>query len=207
MLAFHDPAPHNLHQAYTAQGIRDASILYSLARRALWLQCYRSANSRSNYLLSVIGLVQAPVFKAAMASGEQAPWRGMRGVKRVTSEFKVHRAVHVCAQAVHQTTSAVVLYHIQTCAVTRAHQLLQQQNLVTRLTAIMCLQYLTNKINNGEWPQVKDLTIVGDDMTRWRFKLCNFDNDMEGGRNLNDDLNVSVQRDQCQAKCLQAGKM
>jgi len=37
---------------------------------------------------------------------------------------------------------------------------------------------------------VKDLTIVGDDMSRWRFKLCNFDNDMEGGKNLNDDLNV-----------------
>lgn len=52
------------------------------------------------------------------------------------------------------------------------------------------LQYLNTKISNGEWPQVKDLTIVGDDMTRWRFKLCNFDNDMEGGRNLNDDLNV-----------------
>ena len=33
--------------------------------------------------------------------------------------------------------------------------------------------------------------MVGDDVYRWRFKLGNFDNDMEGGRNLNDDLNVS----------------
>ena len=33
--------------------------------------------------------------------------------------------------------------------------------------------------------------MVGDDVNRWRFKLGNFDNDMEGGRNLNDDLNVS----------------
>ena len=38
--------------------------------------------------------------------------------------------------------------------------------------------------------QVKDLTVVGDNMTKWRFKLCNFDSDLEGGRNLNDDLNV-----------------
>ena len=53
------------------------------------------------------------------------------------------------------------------------------------------LQYLTNKVNKGEWPQIKDLTIVGDDVNRWRFKLYNFDNDMEGGRNLNEDLNVS----------------
>lgn len=50
-------------------------------------------------------------------------------------------------------------------------------------------KYLNNKIIKGEWPQVKDLTVVGDDMTKWRFKLCNFDSDMEGGRNLNDDLN------------------
>lgn len=54
----------------------------------------------------------------------------------------------------------------------------------------MCLQYLTNKIKLGEWPQVQDLTIVGDDMTKWRFKLRNFDSDLEGGRTLNDDLNV-----------------
>lgn len=75
---------------------------------------------------------------SAMASSDQAPWHGMRGVKRVTSEFK----------------------------------------------------YLSNKIKRGEWPQVKDLTVVGDDMSRWRFKLCNFDNDMEGGKHLNDDLNI-----------------
>ena len=56
----------------------------------------------------------------------------------------------------------------------------------------LSLQYLTKKIKRGEWPQLKDLTIVGDDMTKWRFKLCNFDSDLEGGRNLNDDLNVSV---------------
>lgn len=56
----------------------------------------------------------------------------------------------------------------------------------------MSLQYLTKKIKHGEWPQVKDLTIVGDDMTKWRFKLCNFDSDLEGGRNLNDDLNVTI---------------
>ncbi|DBA84151.1 TPA: hypothetical protein ACH3X1_006619 [Trebouxia sp. C0004] len=75
---------------------------------------------------------------SAMASSDQAPWHGMRGVKRVTSEFK----------------------------------------------------YLSNKIKKGEWPQMKDLTVVSDDMSRWRFKLCNFDNDMEGGKNLNDDLNI-----------------
>ena len=56
------------------------------------------------------------------------------------------------------------------------------------------VQYLTNKINRGEWPQVRDLTIVGDDMTKWRFKLCNFDNDLEGGRTVNDDLNVRHSR-------------
>ena len=53
------------------------------------------------------------------------------------------------------------------------------------------MQDLTRKIAKKEWPQIRSLTVVNDDISTWRFELCNFDNSLEGGRNLNDDLQVS----------------
>jgi hypothetical protein len=40
----------------------------------------------------------------------------------------------------------------------------------------------------GKIPFIKDMTVAGDSMTTWRLKLCNFDNDIAGGYQLNKDI-------------------
>ncbi|KAK9814694.1 hypothetical protein WJX72_010012 [[Myrmecia] bisecta] len=49
-------------------------------------------------------------------------------------------------------------------------------------------KYLGEQIATGALPGVSDLQIVGDDITRWRFHLKDFDNAMAGGAALNGDL-------------------
>lgn len=48
--------------------------------------------------------------------------------------------------------------------------------------------HLSHMIQSGEMPQVHDLELVGDDLMKWRFKVKNFDEDIPGGRSLNQDL-------------------
>ena len=42
--------------------------------------------------------------------------------------------------------------------------------------------------SGGGHPHVSHLALVGDDLLRWRFGLRNFDADLPGGRQLNEDL-------------------
>jgi hypothetical protein len=46
----------------------------------------------------------------------------------------------------------------------------------------------------GSYQVIKDLDIDGDNMNRWRLKLCNFDESSEGGRELNADLRKLSER-------------
>ena len=127
-----------------------------------------------------------------MANSEQPHWHGMQGVRRVQSEFRVslQADAHMLIPVLHASLVSVhsKVFHPGTKCVMALYCSQNTHNILDAVKNV--LQYLTNKVNKGEWPQMKDLTIVGDDINRWRFKLYNFDNDMEGGRNLNDDLNV-----------------
>ena len=49
-------------------------------------------------------------------------------------------------------------------------------------------EYLSRCIKQGNLEQISDLISVDDDITRWRFKLRNFDGSTAAGRNLNSDL-------------------
>ena len=42
------------------------------------------------------------------------------------------------------------------------------------------LRYLSKQIANGYITQIKDITLVGDDISKWQFKVLNFDNDVLG---------------------------
>ena len=50
-------------------------------------------------------------------------------------------------------------------------------------------KHLARLVAGGQLGCVRDLGTVGDDLLTWRFKLRDFDNDAEGGRQLNEDLN------------------
>lgn len=95
---------------------------------------------------------------------ELPAWHGLQGTKRIQAEFKVGGFIADDSFDLH-------------------HGLRFQY-------ATMCVQYLTNKISAGEWPQVKNLSYLGDNITKWRFELKDFDNSLEGGRDLNTDLSV-----------------
>jgi hypothetical protein len=57
---------------------------------------------------------------------------------------------------------------------------------VRRVTAEY--KQLSKAIQEGKLPFVKEITLDGDDITIWHLKLCNFDTDVPGGRQLNKDL-------------------
>lgn len=48
--------------------------------------------------------------------------------------------------------------------------------------------YLTKLIAQGNMPQVHNLRLLDDNLFQWRFELKNFDEDMPGGKALNQDL-------------------
>jgi hypothetical protein len=47
---------------------------------------------------------------------------------------------------------------------------------------------LFKAFQKGKLPFVKEMTVDGDQMTTWRLQLCNFDDDVPGGRQLNEDV-------------------
>jgi hypothetical protein len=49
-------------------------------------------------------------------------------------------------------------------------------------------KHLARLAAGGQLGCVRDLSTAGDDLLTWRFKLRGFDNDAEGGRDLNADL-------------------
>jgi hypothetical protein len=49
------------------------------------------------------------------------------------------------------------------------------------------LKHFTSDLAAGKHPNVSDLS-VGDDVLTWRFKLSAFDDEIEGGEQLNRDL-------------------
>ena len=49
-------------------------------------------------------------------------------------------------------------------------------------------KHVKQQIDAGQLPQIFGIYMLYDDLFKWRFKLKNFDNDCEAGRNLNGDL-------------------
>ena len=49
-------------------------------------------------------------------------------------------------------------------------------------------KHVKQQIDAGQLPQIFGIYMVSDDLYRWRFKLKNFDNDCQSGRDLNADL-------------------
>ncbi|KAK9832429.1 hypothetical protein WJX74_009995 [Apatococcus lobatus] len=49
-------------------------------------------------------------------------------------------------------------------------------------------KHVKQQIDAGQLPQIFGIFMVSDDLYKWRFKLKNFDNDCQPGRDLNADL-------------------
>jgi len=49
-------------------------------------------------------------------------------------------------------------------------------------------RHLTKEVAAGKLTFIRDLSLVDDNLSCWRFKLHNFDEDIPGGKDLNADL-------------------